>query len=298
MTISTLPIICYNELMVESKQEEMPIIVAFVTELMAGTRIRNIVGRLEYSLKIIDDGFERTEVSTNPLEGEPIQGPDALIFDQVTRWSPALIIIDLGDEVVPWKHWLIRLKSSPATKRIPVVCYGPHVQTDTLAEARSLAADFVVSRSRFFSDLSSIIGSYARDDDANIIAQSCQDILPETAQDGIEAFNRGDYFDAHEILEDAWNADQTAGRNFYKAIIQVAVAYLQIERSNYRGAYKMLLRSRQWFRGLPDVCRSVDVRSLKSDSESVYRALMQVGPEGIGDFDRALLRPIRIIKHE
>jgi len=298
MPISGTQIICYNELMVESEKSKMPIIAAFVSELMAATRIRSIIERLDYQLKIIDDGFGDSEADINPFEGEPVQGPDAALFDRLTKWSPALIIIDLGDEVIPWRHWLMRLKSSPATKRIPVVCYGPHVQTDILSEANNLAADFVVSRSRFFSDLPSIIDNYARDDDASSIEESCQADLPDTARNGIEAFNRGEYFDAHEHLEDAWNADQSAGRAFYKALIQVAVAYLQIERSNYRGAYKMLLRSRQWFRGLPDVCRGVDVKSLKSDSESVYQALLRLGPDGIDDFDRALMQPIRIIKRE
>jgi len=181
---------------------------------------------------------------------------------------------------------------------LPVICFGPHVQSDVLAEAENLAADLVVSRSRFFSDMPQLIDTYARDDNSRLIEENCLEPLPKLAKIGIEAFNRGEYFEAHEHLEDVWKEDPALGRSFYRALIQIAVAYLQIERSNYRGAYKMLLRSRQWFHGLPEVCRGVDVRSLKNDSESVYHELMRLGPEGIADYDISSLSPVRFILSE
>jgi hypothetical protein len=209
-----------------------------------------------------------------------------------------MIIIDLGDDKIPWRNWLFRLKSSPATRRRPAVCYGPHIHTEILGEAEDLAADLVVSRSKFFSDLPSIIAKYARKGDARLIEESCQHLLPATAEKGLRAFNRGEYFDAHEHLEDAWNADHSAGRDFYRALIQVAVAYLQIERSNYRGAYKMLLRSRQWFRSMPEICHGVDMKSLHEDAEVVYQTLLRLGPDRIAEFDRALLYPVQYTSHE
>ncbi len=287
--------------MVESDIVESQIIVAFVSDLMASMRIRNSVEKLGFQLQVIEgvtqEGVNKA-TSINPLQAEPVNGPEAVLFDKLTRWSPAMIIIDLGDDKISWRNWLIRLKSSPATRRRPVVCYGPHVHTEILGEAENLAADFVVSRSKFFSDLPSIIAKYARKSDARLIEESCQHLLPTTAEKGLRAFNRGEYFDAHEHLEDAWNADRSAGRNFYRALIQVAVAYLQIERSNYRGAYKMLLRSRQWFRSIPDICHGVDMKSLHEDAEVVYQTLLRLGPDRIAEFDRALLCPVQYTSHE
>jgi hypothetical protein len=284
--------------MVESNKANKPVVVAFVADLMAATRIRSVVQGQDRELIVIDDGFDENQADLNPLEGEPIQGPDAALFDKLTKWSPILIIFDIGDAGMPWRRWLMRLKSSPASRRLPVICFGPHIQTDMLSEAEELAADLVVSRSRFFTDMPQLLDDYARDDNAIIIEESCSEPLPELARIGIEAFNSGEYFEAHEHLEDVWKADQSPGRNFYRVLIQIAVAYLQIERSNYRGAYKMLLRSRQWFHGLPEVCRGVDVRSLRDDSEAVYRELMRSGPEGIADFDHSFLNPVRYIESE
>lgn len=287
--------------MVESDFIESQVIVAFVADLMATMRIRNIVEKLGFQLQVIEgattEGVNETR-TINPMQAEPIYGPEAVLFDKLTQWNPALIIVDLADDKIPWRNWLIRLKSSPATRRRPVVCYGPHVHAEILREAENLAADLVVSRSKFFSDLPSIIDKYARKSGAHLIEESCQHHLPAAAEKGLRAFNRGEYFVAHEHLEEAWNADHSAGRDFYRALIQVAVAYLQIERSNYRGAYKMLLRSRQWFRSIPDVCHGVDMKSLHEEAEVVYQALLRLGTDKIGEFDRALLRPVQYTSHE
>lgn len=124
----------------------------------------------------------------------------------------------------------------------------------------------------------------------------CSLPLPPAARHGLELFNRGEYFEAHETLEEAWNEDETPGRELYRAILQVAVAYLQIERGNYNGAVKMFLRMRQWFAPLPDRCRGVDIERLRSDAQRVYEALVALGRERIGEFDRSLLRPVEYEK--
>ncbi len=287
--------------MVESDFVESPVIVALVSDLMAMMQIRSTIEKLGFRLQVLDSVSLKGENKMfviNPLEAEPVDGPEALLVDKLTQWNPALIIIDLGDDKIPWRNWLMRLKSSPATRRRPVVCYGPHVHADILREAENLSADKVVPRSKFFADLPSIIDKYARRGDAQLIEESCQHHLPAAAEKGLRAFNRGEYFDAHEHLEDAWNADQSAGRDFYRALIQVAVAYLQIERANYRGAYKMLLRSRQWFQPLPDICHGVDMKSLHQDAEVVYQSLLRLGPDKIGEFDRTLLRPIEFTSND
>jgi len=98
---------------------------------------------------------------------------------------------------------------------------------------------------------------------------------------GLEEFNRGEYFDAHETLETAWNIDAGSGRDLYRAILQVAVAYLQIERGNYAGAMKIFLRLRQWIDPLPETCRGVNVAQLRLDARQAREALKSLGPDRI-----------------
>ena len=39
------------------------------------------------------------------------------------------------------------------------------------------------------------------------IACACQGVLPAQVVEGLELFNRGQYFEAHEVLEAAWRAE-------------------------------------------------------------------------------------------
>ena len=93
-------------------------------------------------------------------------------------------------------------------------------------------------------------------------------------------------------MEEAWNQDDSVGRELFRGILQVAVAYLQIERGNYRGAMKMFLRLRQWLDPLPDTCRGVDIAALRKDAYQVQAELLKIGLHSMQSFDRSLLKPV------
>ena len=123
-------------------------------------------------------------------------------------------------------------------------------------------------------------------------AEFCRQPLPAPALEGLRLFNAGEYFEAHEVLEEAWRAESSAGRQLYQAVLQVAVAYLQIERGNYRGAVKMFQRSRKWIDPLPDECQGIDIATLRQDAQAAYAHLIALGPERLSEFDRALFKPV------
>ena len=53
---------------------------------------------------------------------------------------------------------------------------------------------------------------------------------------GVELFNAGRYWDAHEAWEEAWMPDRHGpDSGFYKGLIQVAAGCLHYERRNRRG---------------------------------------------------------------
>ncbi len=70
---------------------------------------------------------------------------------------------------------------------------------------------------------------------------------------------QGHYFEAHEALEDAWNAESGKVRDLYRGILQIAVIYLHITRGNYNGAVKVYGRSQKWMQDWPEVCRGIQV---------------------------------------
>jgi predicted metal-dependent hydrolase len=57
--------------------------------------------------------------------------------------------------------------------------------------------------------------------------------------EGIGLFNRGEYFDAHEVWEDLWKDCPAADRRFYQALIQAAVSIYHFERGNHQGAARL-----------------------------------------------------------
>jgi predicted metal-dependent hydrolase len=141
-------------------------------------------------------------------------------------------------------------------------------------------------------DLPEILSAHTRKFDLDELLESCQKPLSSLALQGLDLFNKGDYFEAHERLEAAWNEELSPGRELYRAVLQVAVAYLQIQRQNYTGALKMFLRLRQWIEPLPDECRGVDVDTLRKDAQGVYEQLISAGKDKLADFDQSLFKPV------
>lgn len=121
----------------------------------------------------------------------------------------------------------------------------------------------------------------------------CTGALHPQAREGLRLFNAGKYFEAHEVLEDAWNAEEGDAKNLYRGILQIAVTYLHITRGNYNGALKVYERSKKWLNGLPDVCKRVYIRQLRNDAEMAVREVQKLGVKRIAEFDPALLRPIK-----
>ncbi len=281
-----------------ASDNKKPIIVGFVADLMFNVQIESVVQRLDYQMRWIERPSDLAPADPDaPAEspGELLHGQGGALFTQLSKWQPVLLIFDLNNEQIPWRHWIASLKSSPATRRIPILCFGSHVDTDTLVAAKEMGADTVVARSRFSSAMPDLIRQNSRGKDKAALEETCALPLADLARQGIEMFNNGHYYECHDFLEEAWMADESAGRDLYRGILQVGIAYYQIERGNYRGALKMLLRVRQWLDPLPAICRQVNIARLREDVERVQQALEKLGPEEFSAIDRALFRPIELI---
>jgi uncharacterized protein len=62
---------------------------------------------------------------------------------------------------------------------------------------------------------------------------------------GVESFNQGAYFDAHDRFEECWIAEGRPPHGFFKGMIQAAVAMHHLSRGNQAGAQKLLARCRE-----------------------------------------------------
>lgn len=104
------------------------------------------------------------------------------------------------------------------------------------------------------------------DEPPNVEAQSCEAFdsvtgglySPQYLQ-GIEHFNAGRYFDAHEVWEEVWLRASGDTKLFYQMLIQAAVALHHYERGNARGARGMHANVTEKLERLPDVFMSLDL---------------------------------------
>lgn len=272
---------------------EQPTILLLTEDLFLLPRLEDAARDLGYRLQVADSpaDFDAEGVPAQrpvPLT-EPLEGPDAQFLRHIVDLRPALVLIDTTSRQLPWERWIQVLKTAAATRRAPVVAFGPHVDKQALQRAAQAGADLAVTRGRLQSSLAQIIQDHARKLDAAALEGACSGSLSEQAAEGLALMDAGDYFEAHELLEAAWmEADELEGY-LYRSLLQIAVAYLQVERGNYRGVAKMLLRVQQWLMPLPNRCRGIDVAALKRDLTEFGEALEQSGEGGLGELT---LRPV------
>ena len=80
--------------------------------------------------------------------------------------------------------------------------------------------------------------------------------------EGLELIRRGEYFAAHEELEDAWRAAEPAERDFLQGLVHVAVAWYQAGRGNRVGCERQLAKAQRRLSGYAPAHRGVDVEAL------------------------------------
>jgi predicted metal-dependent hydrolase len=112
------------------------------------------------------------------------------------------------------------------------------------------------------------------------------------AVEGLHLMNRGRYFEAHEALEAAWREEPGEIRSLYQGILQAAVVYLHICRSNYPGAIKVYGRSQKWLTRWDGMVLGIDVGGLRRDLQAAITEVRRLGPEHLSDFDQTLLKPV------
>ena len=219
----------------------------------------------------------RLEDVVRSAGGEPVTIVNADQFvAAVERFFPVLALIDLktpGD----WESAVRQCKVKPHTRLTPIYAFGSHVDVETLRRAREAGADHAWARSRMMEQLVEVVDRHLMPPVRNL--EGCEDPPSRAAVAGLLAFNQGRYFDQHEYLELAWNEETRPVRDLYQGILQVGVAFLQIERGNRRGALKMFRRGLPKLRGLAEVCQGIKVGALRTKAEQIHRELSALGPE-------------------
>jgi predicted metal-dependent hydrolase len=83
--------------------------------------------------------------------------------------------------------------------------------------------------------------------------------------EGIEFFNRCEFFEAHEAWEELWQDYSGPARKFYQGLIQVAVCLHHFGNGNTRGAVKLYHSSRAYLEPYAPQYHGINVDGLLGD---------------------------------
>ncbi len=79
---------------------------------------------------------------------------------------------------------------------------------------------------------------------------------------GLDLIRRGEFFAAHEELEDAWRGAEPEERDFYQGLVHVTVAWYQAGRGNRLGCERQLEKAARRLGPFAPGHRGVDVASV------------------------------------
>jgi len=95
---------------------------------------------------------------------------------------------------------------------------------------------------------------------------------------GVDLFNDGEFFDAHEVVEDLWHETLGPEREFLKGFIQAAVALEHHRRGNPKGLRSVGDTAAVYLRRADPRSGGIDVAALVEDLEA-FRARAERGED-------------------
>jgi predicted metal-dependent hydrolase len=114
-------------------------------------------------------------------------------------------------------------------------------------------------------------------------------------REGVELIRGGEYFAAHEALEDAWRAAPTPERDFFQGLVHVAVAWYQAGRGRKIGTERQLEKAIRRLTPYRPAHRGLDLESLLAQLRD---ALQVAQAERLEHTVRIDLHPVELVEEE
>ncbi len=124
--------------------------------------------------------------------------------------------------------------------------------------------------------------------------RECSDSPSGEILKALGEFNRGDWYECHETLEDLWIGAEFEVRNFYQGMLQIAVALLHWRNGNYGGAVSLLIGGRDYLNKVCPVCQRIEVATLAAEAERFREELVKLGPERMAELPAELIPKMRL----
>jgi len=107
-------------------------------------------------------------------------------------------------------------------------------------------------------------------------------------------FNRGDWFECHETLEDLWVGSEGEIRDFYQGLLQIAVGLHHWRGGNFGGAVHLLASGSDKLRRVSPVCQRIAVADMVAAADRFREALLLLETDRMAEIDPALVPRMRL----
>ena len=117
----------------------------------------------------------------------------------------------------------------------------------------------------------------------------------ELLRAGIELYNGGSYFEAHEAWEEVWLDAENSEREFYQGLIQITAAFVHVTRNEYPGSVRLLDA------GISKLARygarkeGIELASFVAGARRARESLLGLGEKRLAEFDRGLIPAIETV---
>lgn len=127
------------------------------------------------------------------------------------------------------------------------------------------------------------------------MSKNCPQACPPGLLQGIAEFNRGEFYQCHDTLEELWAAEPQPIRHLYQGILQIGVAFYHLRAQRYRPVVTLLTTGHSYLEPFAPACLGVDVAKLLDGAAHCLHHVQQLGPEGLNAFDWSLVPRIEFV---
>lgn len=99
--------------------------------------------------------------------------------------------------------------------------------------------------------------------------------LLENAINGLNAYNAGDFYRAHEYFEAAWRETPTESRDLYRALLSLSGGFFRLMQKRPDAAWKFFIKAHDWLAQFPGNYYGLDLSKISLNIRAILVALDQ-----------------------